>query len=151
MNKLLILALGGAVALPSVPHAAAPPPPVLITVTNTADAGAGSLRDAIVAANAVAAPGTARIEFDILVAGVQTITPLTDLPALTVRTQLDGYTQPGALRAAGAVPATLMIVINAVNTTRGLELDTDGSTVSGLVVRGSTASAPVGAACANDG
>src|SRR6187455_2104109 len=64
------------------------------TVINTADSGAGSLRQAIADANGN--PGLDTIEFNIAAAGVQTITPVTQLPTITSPVMLDGYTQPGA-------------------------------------------------------
>src|SRR5438874_2131308 len=64
-----------------------------LTVTTTADSGAGSLRQAILDANAAA--GTDTIAFNIPGAGVQTIAPLTNLPMVTEAVVIDGYTQPG--------------------------------------------------------
>jgi hypothetical protein len=72
-----------------------------LVVTSTEDAGEGSLRQAIVAANATE-PGIAcKIDFDIVVAsgdGVATIQPLTPLPAIAVANNLvvDGSTQRAA-------------------------------------------------------
>ncbi|HEY6124940.1 MAG TPA: hypothetical protein VIV63_09820, partial [Steroidobacteraceae bacterium] len=66
------------------------------TVTNTNDSGAGSLRQAIV--DAVAAPTAAHdnvVVFNIPGAGVHTIRPLSQLPAIKDLT-IDGYTQPGS-------------------------------------------------------
>jgi hypothetical protein len=63
------------------------------TVTTTADSGTGSLRQAILDANANAGADT--IAFNIPGGGVQTITPLTTLPAITESVTIDGYTQPG--------------------------------------------------------
>jgi hypothetical protein len=63
-------------------------------VTNTLDSGGGSLRQAIISANATTAAD--RIEFNIAGAGVKTITPLTPLPAISQPLTIDGYTQPGA-------------------------------------------------------
>ena len=60
-----------------------------LTVTNTNDTGAGSLREAMTKA----APGD-RIEFAIPGSGPHTIQPLTSLPAVT-RVVIDGRTQPG--------------------------------------------------------
>ena len=57
--------------LTSIPVAAA-----TFSVTNTNDSGAGSLRQAILGANAT--PGGDSIEFDIPGSGVHTITPTTD-------------------------------------------------------------------------
>jgi len=65
------------------------------TVINTNDAGAGSLRQAILDANANV--GADLIDFNIPGPGPHTITPLTVLPILTDdATTIDGYTQTGA-------------------------------------------------------
>ena len=64
------------------------------TVTTTADSGAGSLRQAILDANANAGADT--IAFDIPGSGTHSITPLTALPAITQSLTIDGYTQTGA-------------------------------------------------------
>jgi trimeric autotransporter adhesin len=66
-------------------------------VNNTDDPGDGicdsvcTLREAIDAANAN--PGADAITFDIVGAGVHTLTPL---PDITEAVTIDGYTQPGA-------------------------------------------------------
>ncbi len=64
------------------------------TVTTTADSGAGSLRQAILDANANGGPDT--VAFNIVGSGVQTITPATPLPTITDAVTINGYTQPGA-------------------------------------------------------
>ena len=64
-------------------------------VTNTNDSGPGSLRQAIIDANA--SPDPSAIAFDIPGAGPHTISPLTRFPSITARTYIDGYTQPGAV------------------------------------------------------
>jgi len=66
------------------------------TVTNTNDSGPGSLRQAILGANASDA-GADLISFDIPGGGVQTIAPLTALPSITGGgpITIDGTTQPG--------------------------------------------------------
>src|SRR5262245_35805365 len=65
------------------------------TVTSTSDSGAGSLRQAIVDANANPADDT--IAFNITGSGVQTITLSSSLPfaAITGGLTVDGTTQPG--------------------------------------------------------
>jgi hypothetical protein len=70
-------------------------------VVNTADAGAGSLRQAITAANAKqvtngsqCAPHT--ITFNIPGAGPHTIRPLSPLPRINIPITFNGYSQPGA-------------------------------------------------------
>lgn len=128
--------------------------PVTFTVDNVRDSGPGSLRQAIADANAgpVATSPADRpqIVFTILAAGTQVIRPASNLPAIAVPVVIDGYTQPGAAPATSTRPAVLRIVIDAVNTTRGLRLDGSGSTVSGLVIR-SAAATLIGKPCASDG
>src|SRR5437899_624476 len=65
-------------------------------VLNTNDSGPGSLRQAILDANA--APGADRIIFNIPGNGVQVISVSTQtaLPPITDTLVIDGYTQPGA-------------------------------------------------------
>ncbi|HWB13392.1 MAG TPA: MBG domain-containing protein [Pirellulales bacterium] len=62
------------------------------TVTNTADSGPGSLRQAIL--NADANPRST-ITFDLPGTGPQTIQPLSSLPAITAGVTIDGSTEPG--------------------------------------------------------
>ncbi len=64
-------------------------------VTTTADAGAGSLRQAVTDANAVAGPHT--ITFSIAGAGTHSIALASDLPTIVIVEGLtiDGTTQPG--------------------------------------------------------
>ena len=65
------------------------------TVTSTSDAGAGSLRQAILDANAdSSAPHT--IDFAIPGSGQHTISLQSNLPAITKQTLIDGKTQPGS-------------------------------------------------------
>ncbi len=64
------------------------------TVTNTNDSGAGSLRQAILDANASA--GADVIAFAIPGDGVQTIVLSSPLPDIVDPVWIDGYTQPGA-------------------------------------------------------
>src|SRR5688572_29511357 len=77
------------------------------TVTTTTDSGAGSLRQAILDANAN--PGPDEIRFNISGAGVQTINPLTPPPIITNTVHIDGYTQPGAATATATSAATILI------------------------------------------
>jgi titin len=65
----------------------------VFTVTTTADSGPGSLRQAILDANAN--PGKDRIEFAIPGPGVHVIGPQTVLPPTTDPVVIDGSTQPG--------------------------------------------------------
>ena len=63
-------------------------------VSNTGDSGPGSLRQAILDSNN-AAGATNTIDFDISGTGVQTIVPLSPLPAITNPVLIDGWSQPG--------------------------------------------------------
>ena len=70
--------------------------PASNVVTTTADSGAGSLRQAILDANAN--PGGDIIQFNIPGAGVHVIQPTSALPAITEAVVIDGYSQPGSVR-----------------------------------------------------
>ena len=63
--------------------AAASLPAATFTVTNTNDSGPGSLRQAILDANANSGPDT--IAFNITGSGVHTISPASALPAISCR------------------------------------------------------------------
>jgi hypothetical protein len=65
---------------------------VTIPVTNTLDAGKGSLRQAILQANNVAPSDSAVIEFQIAGTGVHTIKPLSPLPFITAQADIQGQT-----------------------------------------------------------
>ena len=113
----------------------------IFSVINTDDSGAGSLRQAILDANAAPNSGASpdEIHFNITAEGVQTISPLTALPALTEAVVIDGYTQRGSS------PNTLAVGDNAVIL---IELNGDtcfcseallvsgSSTISGLAIQG---------------
>src|SRR5262245_46647527 len=64
------------------------------TVTSTADSGAGTLRQAILDANAN--PGADTVAFNIVGSGVHTIGVASALPTISGPTTVDGYTQPGS-------------------------------------------------------
>jgi hypothetical protein len=99
-----------------------------LSVTNTNDSGPGSLRQAILSANG--SPGSV-ISFNIG-NGVQTITPITQLPFVTAAVIIDGSTQPG-------FTSTPLIEISAAtvsNNGNGLVIDSGagGSTIRSLVI-----------------
>ena len=96
------------------------------TVTSTADSGAGSLRQAILDANAN--PGADTIEFNIVGSGVQTIAPASALPAITDGVTIDGYTQPGSSPNTHAVGEGLDTVLR-------IEIDGTAAGPNGLVVQ----------------
>jgi FIMAH domain-containing protein len=97
------------------------------TVTNVNDSGPGSLRQAILDSNADALPPR-QINFAIG-SGVQTISPLSQLPTISARVTVDGTTQPG-------FAGTPIIEINGTNagTGAGLIISAGFSTIKGLVI-----------------
>jgi hypothetical protein len=71
--------------------------PATFTVTNTNNSGAGSLRQAIEDANSNGNPSDMdTIAFAVPGSGVHTINVESDLPAVTEKLTIDGYTQEGA-------------------------------------------------------
>ena len=107
------------------------------TVIHTADSGAGSLRQAILDANASA--GTDTIAFNIPAAGPHVITPATTLPSLTDPVVVDGYTQPGASPNTNPPElgsnAVLQIQIGGGSSVSFLEVRGGSSTIRGLALR----------------
>jgi titin len=104
--------------------------PATFTVSNIFDGGIGSLRQAILDANAVA--GADRIVFAIGGAGVHNINPATPLPAITGPVTIAGQTQLGY---AG---------------TPRIEVDGSGGGGNGLVIRPSAAGSVVRALALRD-
>src|SRR5262245_53594969 len=109
------------------------------TVVNTNDSGAGSLRQAILDANANAGPDT--IEFNIPGSGVHTISPASVLPIITGPVTINGYTQTGATPNTDPVAdnAVILIEIDGTNLQPGdpgldFQAGSDGSAARGLVV-----------------
>ena len=110
-------------------------------VTNTNDSGAGSLRQAILSANA--APGLDSIQFSLsLAAGaVATITPLTPLPDLTEAVSILGYSQSGSAKnsLATGFNAVLRIRLSGASAgagASGLVVKAAGVTIDGLIIDG---------------
>jgi len=113
------------------------------TVTNTNDAGPGSLRQAILDANAN--PGTDAIYFNIPGAGPHAIQPASALPTITDPVVIDGYTQPGASpntnptsQGSNAVLTIELDGTNAGASANGLWITAGGSTVQGLAINSFT-------------
>lgn len=108
------------------------------TVTSAADDGAGSLREAILAANA--APGMDTIAFGIAGTGVHEIFVLSSLPSLNDAVLIDGYTQPGSSPNSAVLGSSAQIRVVLAGTgsasVRGLALvaGSAGSTVRGLAI-----------------
>lgn len=114
----------------------------VFTVLNTNDAGTGSLRQAVIDANAdSAAPHT--IQFAIPGIGPHTINVASQFPGITRSLTIDGYSQPGSAMNTntpdqGGLNANLQIEIVGpgnvyfvwLNVTNGLNV-----TVQGLVIR----------------
>ncbi|MDG3005008.1 Ig-like domain-containing protein [Paludisphaera mucosa] len=125
-------------------------------VTNTADDGAGSFRQAILDANTTTGPNL--IQFHIG-SGPQTIIPATPLPTISNPVTIDGASQPGF---AGApliqidgsqifypdvtppirVPDVTGLVVTARSTVRGLAINR--FTGSGILLQGSSGSTIAG-------
>jgi len=112
------------------------------TVTNTNDSGAGSLRQAILDANANAGMDT--IAFNVTGtgcdgSGVCTIAPASDLPVIGSPVLIDGYTQTGAqanTNATGALNTVIKIVLVGGGNGIRFETGSDGSTLRGMAVSG---------------
>ena len=105
------------------------------TVTSTADTGPGSLRQAILDANAN--PGFDTIAFDIPGAGVHTIIPATALPSINDPVLVDGYSQPGASPNTDPAGFNGILLIELSGTAapmNGLVISAGGSTIRGLVI-----------------
>lgn len=99
-------------------------------VTNTADEGGGSLRQAILAANENG-PGLDIIAFNMDGGSPPfTISPASTLPQITSAVMIDGFTQPGS------APGAPMIELRGGPGVSGLTLEGNGSTVRGLVING---------------
>jgi titin len=107
-------------------------------VTTTADSGPGSLRQAILDANADSSTNDVSIEFNIPGSGVQTIAPLSILPSIQRPLTIDGYTQPGSSpnTLSDADNAVLLIEVNGANAgySWGLALASSNIVVRGLVI-----------------
>ena len=104
-----------------------------VTVINTNDSGAGSLRQAILDSNA--APGADVIEFNIPGSGPHTITPSSALPAFDFTTVVDGFTQTGASpnTLADGNDASIEIILDgSVAGGTGLNIGNSSSSVRGL-------------------
>jgi uncharacterized repeat protein (TIGR01451 family) len=101
------------------------------TVTSVADSGAGSLRQAILDANAT--PGANAIRFALPGPGPYSIAPATDLPTVSNTVTIDGTTQPG-------YAGTPIVELNGAletgfaNGGNGLTISAPNTTVRGLVI-----------------
>jgi uncharacterized repeat protein (TIGR01451 family) len=98
------------------------------TVTNTNDSGNGSLRAAILAANATVFDDT--ITFDIPGSGPFTIHPLSPLPAITSPVVIDATSQSGY----AGTPIVELDGTNAGAAANGVYVSAPNTTIRGLVV-----------------
>ncbi len=103
------------------------------TVTSTADAGAGTLRQAILDANANVGPDT--IAFNIAGSGVHTITPVTALPVITSPVTIDGFTQAGSSPNTHPVGQGLNSVLT-IELVGSLGVSASDTTIRGLSIHG---------------
>ncbi|HYV11091.1 MAG TPA: Calx-beta domain-containing protein [Pyrinomonadaceae bacterium] len=103
------------------------PTPQTFEVTNVNDSDVGSLRDAIIKANANPGPDT--IVFNIPGSGAKVIFLLAALPEITDPLVIDGTTQPG-------YTSTPLVELNGAfaPTSNGLVIKAGGSTVRGLAI-----------------
>lgn len=118
-------------------------PAATFTVTTSNESGPGSLRQAILDANAqpnLPADQPDRIEFAIPGVNVHTITLSTPLPAVTDAVAIDGYTQPGShpnTRSIGD-DASIRVELNGAslsgNSAVGLQFAAANCTLQGVVV-----------------
>jgi hypothetical protein len=114
-------------------------PPQTFVVLNTNDAGPGSLRQAILDANDAFTAGPNTIAFNIPETGLQVISPVTPLPAISAPVIVNGFTQPGAQPNSSltAHDATILIRLDGANAganADGLRIAVNNTTVRGLIV-----------------
>jgi hypothetical protein len=97
------------------------------TVTNLAESGPGSLRQAIIDSNTAGGQNT--IDFALPGTGMKTIAPRSPLPQITTPTVLDGSSQPGfagtplIALSSPSLPASDPLTIGSDATIRGLAID----------------------------
>ena len=108
-------------------------------VTNTADSGPGSLRQALTIAAGSNSPAPDAIRFAIPGVGPFVIHPVTPLPAVTHATIIDGYSQPGASVNTLAVGDNAVILVQlegSLVSGIGLDVSASGSKIKGLSITG---------------
>jgi len=107
--------------------------PSVITVTSNADSGPGTLRQAILTANGQT--GLTTIDFAIN-SGLQTIAPLTALPAITQPVVIDGTSQPGFDGTPLIVLTGGSLPFSVAPSTPGLDIEVNSCTIKDLVING---------------
>ena len=118
-----------ALTVPPARSSGPPTPARTCPVTSTRNAGPGSLREAMLLANA---GGCGTITFAIPGSGVKTIRPLSALPQVTRPIAIDGTTQPGF----NGTPLIRLDGSALLLTVPGLVLSSGGSIVSGIEMTG---------------
>lgn len=111
----------------------------VLTVTNANDSGTGSLRQALIDANA--APNLNAIRFNIPGGCPRTITLASLLPTITQPVAIEGYSQPGAARNTAVLGwnANLCVVLNGNNQITGaygFNVDTGASPDATVSIEG---------------
>src|SRR5215213_2358991 len=115
----------------------------IFSVTNTSDSGAGSLRQAILDANAAPNSGNGpdEIHFNIPSESINTISPASALPTIIEPVVIDAYTQPGANPNTSTVGNNSSIRVElagdaCVFCAQALLISSGGSTIQGLAIHG---------------
>ncbi len=108
--------------------------PATFTVTTAADSGAGSLRAAMMDANASA--GADRIEFDIPGSGIKVISLSGHLPVIKEKVTIDGFSQPGSSPNTLAVGNDANILVEIDGAGRKGFRTNIGSNADGTIIRG---------------
>ena len=114
-------------------------------VTNTYDAGTGSLRKAITDANALS--GKDIINFNIPGAGPHVISLITALPLITEQVNINGYSEPGAYPATSSYSAKILDIIDFNNIPSSgfvFTFTTGSSDISGLSIINATGGSSAG-------
>jgi hypothetical protein len=121
--------------------------PATILVTNNADSGAGSFRQAILTANAIAGLDTIIFALE----ENEIITPATALPTISDPLVIDGYSQAGSVQNTGTTPGTyngeVLVLVSGQSApagTDGLTVSGGGTTIRGISICGFTANAGSG-------
>lgn len=106
----------------------------IFTVTNTNDSGPGSLRQAILDANANF--GADVIEFNITGTGPFVISPASGLPSIDEALTINGYSQPGATIGSMASRSIQIILSGAAagSGVSGLTINDNNVTIAGLAI-----------------